>query len=633
MRSNPDLVDRLVTGSDANLQWQVRRAFEASCKFIKLEFEVHDDGTPFFWEIAHPTDLLSAMLHDCPNLAQLYASAMEKFPPHIHTWRIVIGWDEFTPGNKLTNDNSRKVMVLSFNFLELGIEALQSAATWITPAVVRNQVISSVVGGWSHMLSRFLHCLLLGSKGFAEGGVSLSIQSRDTVLFAKLAALMSDGEGLQVGLDWKGAGSFKPCLRHSNVVKKDADFTTGAFVDITCHTFANLQAYTAKGLEDAADLVRSAHERWQRGAMTNSMYEKIEQANGLSYNPRGLLWDMTLRPHVPVADIITMDWVHSALQDGSLAVEMFSFIDACASKIDTQWAELESYVYERWEFPHMLNHRGRGLHRIFSDWRTSESSSKVRATAGELLGVYPLVRHWAHESAQHESLRLELASFYAACDVVDAIMMAKCSASPSRVRAIAANLKALVGRHMQAHKAAYGTERLKPKHEWLFDVCVQLERDGLVLDAFIIEHKHLSVKACAQHCKNLSAFERTVLRGSILEQRRELQRLANNTLVGQAAVPCPGFPGAEMSKCLVTRGITIRVDDIVLSSARAPGLVIACAREADALLLVVQCMERAKGLHMWKQTGLTQVWPASDVQVAAAWRHEDNGCLTVLRRC
>jgi hypothetical protein len=316
--------------------------------------------------MAEPSELLIYMLSECPALADYYEEAIAKFPPSVHTWRIVVAWDEFTTGNKLSYDNTRKAMVLSFNFMELGIEALQTASTWMSPIVVRNQMIKSAKYGWSHMLALFLRKLLLGTRGFASAGVALPIHENCVVVFAKLTNLLSDGEGLQIGLDWKGASSWKPCLRHFNVVMKDSGFTGGGFVEITCHRPGLMHSQTTAGLEDAADLVRQAHERFEAGRLTKARYEWIEKSHGLNYNPLGLLWDLILRPHVAVAAIITYDWVHSVLQDGSLAVEVYLSIDACVRKLDKLWSDFESYLKDGWQFPAMLRQRGKKLHRIVS---------------------------------------------------------------------------------------------------------------------------------------------------------------------------------------------------------------------------------------------------------------------------
>jgi hypothetical protein len=41
------------------------------------------------------------------------------------------------------------------------------------------------------------------------------------LLFARLTNLLSDGDGLRMAFDWKGASSLKPCFKHYNVFKKD----------------------------------------------------------------------------------------------------------------------------------------------------------------------------------------------------------------------------------------------------------------------------------------------------------------------------------------------------------------------------------------------------------------------------
>ena len=50
-----------------------------------------------------------------------------------------------------------------------------------------------------------------------------------------------------------------------------------------------------------------------------------------------------------------------------------------------------------------------------------------------------------------------------------------------------------IGRHQRLHIAAYGVDKLKPKHHWMFDVAEMLQHTEAVLDAFIIERLHLRV--------------------------------------------------------------------------------------------------------------------------------------------
>ena len=81
----------------------------------------------------------------------------------------MVCYDEFSPGDMLNYDNSRKTMVLAFNFEQLGTAVLEKDYSWMVPIAVRSVKIKKVLGGWSHMLRRFFRVLLLGAHGWGHG--------------------------------------------------------------------------------------------------------------------------------------------------------------------------------------------------------------------------------------------------------------------------------------------------------------------------------------------------------------------------------------------------------------------------------------------------------------------------------
>ena len=103
-------------------------------------------------------------------------------------------------------------MNLSFSFLELGQAALSSDWAWVTPVCVRSKMLSKVRGGWPHALARYLHCQLEGARGIGAAGIPLQVHGEARVVYACLPNMISDGEGLQKALDWKGTSSMKPCF-------------------------------------------------------------------------------------------------------------------------------------------------------------------------------------------------------------------------------------------------------------------------------------------------------------------------------------------------------------------------------------------------------------------------------------
>jgi hypothetical protein len=154
--------------------------------------------------------------------SQFHRKAAARHPPNRNRpWKLIIGWDEFTPGNALSPDNHRKTMVVSFSFVELGQVALSCGSAWVIPVVMRTSVINQVDGGMSNVMRVFLRRLLLGPEGLATVGVPLLINGQHTMLFASVAAMLADGDGHRQVWNWRGAGSLKPCFVHFNTWKKD----------------------------------------------------------------------------------------------------------------------------------------------------------------------------------------------------------------------------------------------------------------------------------------------------------------------------------------------------------------------------------------------------------------------------
>ena len=84
----------------------------------------------------------------------------------------------------------------------------------------------------------------------------------------------------------------------------------------------------------------------------------------------------------------------------------------------------------------------------------------------------------------------------------------------------AAQLEQATGRYLRLHQEAYGTVLLKPKHHWILDIPAQLRRDGMVLDAFVIERQHLMVPGVAEHV-NTAVYEVSVCSSVLSLQLQE----------------------------------------------------------------------------------------------------------------
>ena len=144
----------------------------------------------------------------------------------------------------------------------------------------------------------------------------------------RLKIVISDGDGLRMGLDWRGAGALKPCFLHSNVVSKRSDIPDRAqdMVDICCDDPDRMRNIQAGFLEETMDLILAARDSFEAGRITRGRYEMVTKSAGFWPNREGLLADRELRRAVSLSEVFRYDWVHSCLQDGALTVELYLYV-------------------------------------------------------------------------------------------------------------------------------------------------------------------------------------------------------------------------------------------------------------------------------------------------------------------
>lgn len=173
-------------------------------------------------------------------------------------------------------------------------------------------------------------------------------------------------------------------------------------------------------------------------------------------------------------------------------------------------------------------------------------ADKLKASAGELLGLYALLRHYVElHIGQRPEVAAQRASFDAVCSIIDLVLLCK-RERMSPADATEALRRACV-RHLELHEIAYGTQHLRPKHHWQLDMCEQAARDGCILDAFVVERMHLSVKRIAEAVKNTSVFERSVMSGVI---NHRFQRAADGILFSGLGHPYKSWRRGWVSNSL-----------------------------------------------------------------------------------
>ena len=93
-----------------------------------------EGGESFEWTYLAPAAWLAALVGKSSALESIFAAALATAPCSMHRpWSLIIGFDEFAPGNKLAVHNARKCMVLSITFMELGQEAISGGQPFDRP--------------------------------------------------------------------------------------------------------------------------------------------------------------------------------------------------------------------------------------------------------------------------------------------------------------------------------------------------------------------------------------------------------------------------------------------------------------------------------------------------------------------
>lgn len=105
-------------------------------------------------------------------------------------------------------------------------------------------------------------------------------------------------------------------------------------MDITCTDPASFRTWPASELDRVIQMLSEAHRRNQHGRLSNAKYVEIQQACGMSYNASGLLASSRLTSHCSLLGVVTLDWVHTLLQDGVFVLEASLVVKACGDRLE-----------------------------------------------------------------------------------------------------------------------------------------------------------------------------------------------------------------------------------------------------------------------------------------------------------
>ncbi len=610
-----------------SIKHSIERAASSIMQRISVTdtFEYASDGgkCAFALVSADPNALLVIMVEEAPCVAELYENACREHPPsQERPWSLVVCWDEFTGGNILrVHPNRKKVMSIYFSFLELGNAALTTVYGWHGPLHIRSHELKRIQGGFSAVLRRYLRRQLLGDGsshgGLATSGVPLTLAGRIVAIFARLAVMSSDGEGHALSCDWRGASGFKPCLHCDNVLKRDSGIAPGEFVEVTCTDVTRFRKRSRGGLLAEHRLLSDAHRARSAGRIRQAEYDRIEKAMSFNFNPHGFLADSELMQYIDFPEIVNLDWCHTILQDGVLAMNCTEFFAA-----SDKWQAFCTYINEGWRWSGALE---RKVTYIFDSVFKEAGTAKLKCSCSELLSFYAILRHFVETECNDPALEPQRQALISVCEMVDVIQAIKkqklsCDEGVE-------SLKRLEGETLKLFIKAYPDARLKPKCHWLLHMASQIALFRAVVDQFVVERLHHAAKAASQKLPPQPRFETTLLNATLTRSLTSLKAMPSiraTSLCGKTA-HWPNKPGTLLARRLQFEGCEFCVGDVVFSRDRSfcGEIAACCCSDGDKFFIVIELWEftRHASMHsaVYRPSAILRGVGVADIELAAAW--------------
>lgn len=615
VKENPAI---LTAATSRNVLGQaVLRNFDSVSTCLNLELET---GTAFAWHVLLPQQLiphLAAKQHAFGKLLAHVAASL----PVAETWKCIVYHDELTPGNVLRPCNSRKFTAFYISFLQFS-SYLRCEEAWLCVGVLRHNVLNDVAGHLSGACKVLLRAMFIDgdincSSGFVVSG---------RLFIAELGTVIGDEAALKATWAAKGAAGMKPCLQCKNVVGQDSSRgflqadATNYLVDITCGEFQQFDQATNDDIWYMCDRLQ-AYEGTKVGLVT------LEKACGLNRCPQGILADQELRDYVRPNDS-AYDSMHCLFSHGTAALELHLFLDQ-AKRLGIRYSDLDDYCKANWFTSH--NHK---YTNTFCKTREAASKEGFKGMASELLYVYPLVEQFAATIIQPSGqLQQELQCFFKMCTIVRLLQVVKMQ--PELDERVLNHLQTQQKEHLLLFCAIYGTERVVPKHHYSLHIVPQIRKNNILLDAFVLERKHIALKRVAENIHNLNHFERSVLARHFAEYVASEADPFTDKLLGATAEYDEIAVALAAKQVLVAEAMQVKankihVKDILLGNSFAYE-VLACMRVDSSFKLLAQVYE-AVGVtghgKTWKRTStITSLEPG--LQSACFWSFDNDLLLTL----
>lgn len=554
----------------------------------------------------------AALMHHLSKLSAPFYELLASLGHPEQGLRIILYIDEVRPGNPLRPSKGRTTQCIYWTFVDLPAHLLVQTRFWFLFAAVRSSVVSEIPGGVSGIMKLVLHKFFPADGSGLQRGILLVNRDRQHLLRACFGGFMADEKGLKEVFSYKGASGSKPCMTCSNVVRiSDKTALEGSsLVDLSCSDRSLFRRHTKQTVLGIVERLRAGKE-----TMTRTQYSKLEQAFGVTFEPRGVLADHHCQLLVDPVAHYYRDWMHTVASGGVLSTEMAMFVNRLVE------LGYQHTMLCRWAMKfHLPKARGKVDPEWFSSSRVG--NDHCATFASEQLSMLPLLLSFAEEVVKTE------VPDHRRCLRLLAVIVQILSLGPSESLEHLDVLQSSVVEHHALFARLYPGV-IKPKLHHLLHVPEDMRRLGKLLSCFPTERKHRDTKQAALHI--FRNFEGTLMQDLALQQVKSIVEGASFEPAFLIDALTAGDERLlRATSCRLPCG-EVRVGDIVHLRRGGAAMIDMCWQRDSEIVIQTRALPPV-GRHSFRAMpgGLASFIAPSDVKSAAIWAQDGPDLVRVL---
>ncbi|CAE7256692.1 unnamed protein product [Symbiodinium sp. CCMP2592] len=414
-------------------------------------------------------------------------------------WQLILYADEVIPGNVL-GPAQRKFWAIYASFREMD-QFLHHEDLWLTISLERSNFVSHVQGGICQIMSKILETIFANAHVEPLAGFVLKSPhgpGSDVRLHFRWAICLADGGAHKQIWSSKGDSGTKFCILCANI---HSGPPTGDNHDIMDHRTTKYSQLVLTTDEDVIQSYRRLDER-RATCRTKAEFSQWQQATGWTWNPQALLLNQTLlaKNQVKPVSQFCHDWMHGILQ-GTAPVVLFQSFQAISEHYNI-WEAMGPYI-RMWNFPGAS--KAGHLAGLFDTSKVAKykSSQKFSCQASDLLGLYPIIRHFLHSVVVSSGICPEACqAFLSQACLIDQVHQGVMYGATTR-----ASLLRAAEESIETFQQANFDVPLMRKWHWLLHLPDILQRHGCLPSTFTSERKHKTISAFATRLQKTAAFE------------------------------------------------------------------------------------------------------------------------------